>query len=221
VVKRSWYTQGGEPTYLETALGPGTRAQIGAFGRAIVVDTDLLITGKDSAGAPTLRRIPLGAEPRALIGNYYRATVHLDGMLVQYDYVSTDMRSMSVGEGVLLPTFGDAPPVFFDGTTFHPLFSGPGALRFDDGDFTPRAEDLAALGAPAAVFHGVVLGEHGFLSATDATATVQGPRFLSFAELLGTDGRLGPVAVDSSAYVVKHEDGTAALYSAPFNDYCE
>jgi hypothetical protein len=68
--------------------------------------------------------------------------------------------------------------------------------------------------------HGIVLGERGLLAAIDAGSTVPGPRFASFAALFG-DGTIGPVSADSAAYVIARGDGSAALYRAPFVDFCE
>lgn len=116
-----------------------------------------------------------------------------------------------------------APFLVASTTTFHPLDAAAPALAFDDrGSFTPRPDDLAALGAPVALYHGIVFGEHGLLAAVDATDPHLGPRFVSYAELTGvTDARIGPIAGDTTAYVRARPDGSAALYNAPFIDYCE
>jgi hypothetical protein len=140
----------------------------------------------------------------------------MPGSIDIYDQMG--MESLSVGAGVLLPMPRD-DAVFFDGTTFHYLDPSTPAL---DRPFTPRAEELAAIGTPIAVFHGVVLGERGMLHAIDATIEILGPRLALYADLFGDpDARLGPVAVDSTAYVIRGGDGSAKLYNAPFIDYCE
>jgi hypothetical protein len=223
LVRRQWWGTGEQPQFSDVALGAGTRARIANFGKAIVVDSELLIVGSAAGGETVLRRIPLGAEPREVVGNLGSVTLHMDGALVEYDDTAATVRSLTVGDGVLLPTVGPQRPMFFDGTTFHTVGLGATSLELDDlGSFTPRPDELAAAGAPVAVLHGFVLGEHGFLAAVDATTTVAGPRFASYADLLGEPGaRIGPVATDSTAYVITRPDGSAALYNAPYLDYCD
>jgi hypothetical protein len=221
LVRRSWWRDNGELQYADTDLGPGTRARIAKFGAAVVVDDELLLVGHDGDVVIVKQRVQLDGEPVELTGNYYAVTLHVGGALAQYDYATLTARSLPVGDGVLLPANGDGPPVFFDGATFHTLDPSARPLAFDAAAaFTPRPEDLAALGAPVAVMHGIVLGERGLLAAIDAGSTVPGPRFASFAALFG-DGTIGPVSADSAAYVIARGDGSAALYRAPFVDFCE
>ena len=86
---------------------------------------------------------------------------------------------------------------------------------------TPRSEDLAAIGTPRGVYHGVIFGERGLLLAVDASSDLRGPRVATFADLFGDpDARLGAIAADSSAYVIRFGDGSVKLYDAPFIDYC-
>jgi hypothetical protein len=226
LVHRTWWGTAGNPQYRDLALGPGTRARVAASGVWVVIDTELVLVASDGSGTEVVKqRLPLGAEPREVVGTFYNVTLHMDGELAEYQSGAAGVtsRSMVVGDGVMLATVRGDPPMFFDGTTFHAVVRTASALEFDASrSFTPRPEDLAALGAPVAVMHGIVLGENGFLVAQDATSTVPGPRFASFADLLGDPGaHLGPVSADSAAYVVTRGDGTAALYNAPFIDYCD
>lgn len=216
-VRRTWRKSIDQLRYEQLVLGTGTRARIAKFGRAIVIDSELVLVAHQD-GTPVIdRRIPLTAEPLGLAGGFYSTMLHMPGELVIYAQDGT--HSVAVGDGVLLPVPRDDAPVFFDGDTFHEIDRSVPMLG---ASFTPRPDDLAAIGPPVAVFHGIVFGERGLLLGIDGATEILGPRLATYADLFGDpDARLGLVAVDSSAYVIHRGDGEAALYDVPFVDYCE
>ncbi len=223
-VRSSWWKSGTTVEHVDLALGPGTRGRIAEYGEAIVVDSTLLLTDYDGTTPVVRHRIPLMAEPSELVGTYRGAILHVGNLLVHYSISSTtDMpvvRTFVVGAGVLLPAWGEAG-YFFDGTRFHRIDTYPD-LGFDEQwSFSPRADDLAKLGAPIAVHHDVVFGDNGLLARLDASDPRPGPRFASAADLFGDGAHIGPIAPESAAYLVRRGDGTAAVYAAPFVDYCE
>lgn len=225
-VRRVWELDNGELVHSELALGPGTRARIARFGAAIVIDSELLMIGNANGAAVVQQRIPLASEPLEIAGTWYSVFLHLEGELVMHTHAGAT-ASLPVDDGVLLPTSQltrDAP-MFFSGTTFYLLEASNTALGFDARSFAPRPDDLAAIGAPLAIMHEVVFGERGLLLlAPEATSYTSGPTFASYTDLFGqADGEphLGPVAVDSSAYVITREGGNAQLFEAPFVDWCE
>jgi hypothetical protein len=79
---------------------------------------------------------------------------------------------------------------------------------------------LAVIGTPRAVLHGIVFGQTGLALAVDAQTAVAGPRSVPFAGLFG-GGRLALVAADATAYAIAKDDGSSALYNAPFVDWCD
>lgn len=215
-VYRTWRRVNDQLLYEQVALGSGTRARVAKFGAAIVIDSELLFVGNEN----NVDRIALGAEPLEITGNYSVAMLHSPGTLVAYLNHGTQMRSLSVGDGALLPVPRDDAPVFFDGTSFRrpDFFSSPPTLG---PSFTPRAEDLAAIGTPRSMFYGIVLGDEGLLVAVDGTEEILGPRVASYAELFGDPtARLGPISIDGKAYVIRTDDG-AMLYEAPYEPFCE
>ncbi len=223
-VYRTWTTANDQLVVAdEVELGTGTRAFAVKYNAGAVVDSEVLFLGREMNSETTtiVRRVPLAAAPLEVVGNYYFMTLHLPGSLVASRRFSTDMQSISVGDGTLLPVPRDDAPVFFDGAAFHRVeWSQTGGTLAEV--FTPRAEDLAAIGTPRAVMHGIVLGERGLLLAVDGATETAGPRVATFADLFADpDARLGPVAMDSAAYVIRFGDGSAKLYNAPFIDYCE
>ena len=218
LVHRSWTSTAAGIATTDVALGSGTRARITKDGRAIVVDSELLLLGYQGDTTIVRDRIALGAEPLEVDGESVHTIVHTDGALVTYNNMTSQVTSLAVGAGVLLPTGLNGRASYFDGETFHSFDSN--RLAFDvDATFTPRPEDLAALGRPVTVA-GVVLGENGMLAAVDRSSAVPGPRFASYAELFG-EGTLRIVATDAHAYVIERADGTATLYRAPYGHWCD
>ncbi len=227
VVLRTWSRTNGQIVYSDLVIGQGTRARMTKWGHGVVVDNELAIVGLDSSNdnAIVRRRITLDAEPSEIVEDGGSVYVHVPGMIVRYDVYRDGALTLMVGDGgVLLPPFLGFYPSFFDGTSFHQVvISSTGMLELYPTGFTPRAEDLALIGTPIGELDGILFGEHGLL-ATDGRALGQplpaGPRVATYAELFG-DGQLGPVSVDNAAYVITHADGSAELYQAPYQGYCE
>ncbi|HEY5925300.1 MAG TPA: hypothetical protein VIV11_26635, partial [Kofleriaceae bacterium] len=221
LVRRTWSRVNNQPVSSDLVLGPGMQARIAAWAAAIVVDREVLVIGQQNAMPFVQKRIPLMTDQFEMVGHVNSVTLHFSGLLANFDYFSNLVRSLGITGGVLLPSDHHSAPFYFDGQTFRQLEISQTEIGFDDvGTFTPDPAQLAAIGAPVAVLHGIVFGELGLLAALDKTSTVPGPRVASYAELFG-EGRLGPIATDTAAYVIKHEDGGAVLYEAPYVDFCD
>ncbi|HEY5922404.1 MAG TPA: hypothetical protein VIV11_12070 [Kofleriaceae bacterium] len=207
----------------DLALGPGTRARIADFGRAIVIDNELVLI-RDNVATPFVRmRVPLATEPLEIVGHIgdYGSTVtlHFEGSIAQYAIDASGIlltQSLTVGSGALVAATNEAG-YFFDGTRFHRLASYPHLGFHTWRSFTPRAEDLAMLGAPIEIVDDVVFGENGLMLTLDTSSTQPGARFASTADLFGPGTRVGPVA-QIAAYVIRRDDGTAAIYAPEYED---
>lgn len=215
LVWRRWRHEAGQYLPSDFVIGPGTRGRLGPGGSPVIVDDEVVVLGLDANHNRYVeRRVQLGAEPLEVADFAGYTIVHVPGSLVLIG--DSEDATMTVGDGVLLSSIFPESPMFFDGSTFHGL-RWTTQLSFDEFRMvTPRPEDLAMLGKPVAYLDGVVIGEHGFLM---IGYVAPGPTFASFADVFG-DGELGPVSVTKPAYVIKHADGSAALYDPPGDGYC-
>lgn len=224
IVRRTWTNDNNQIEYTDIVIGAGTRGQITKWGNAVLVDgTQLVTLAYDNASHSTVvkRRVTLDAEPLEIVEHSGLVWMHMPGSIV-ITWLSDDVtRSVAVGDGVLVPTLDYFPALyFFDGTTFRLITSD---AHLEDRSAMPAADDLARVGKPIGYIDGFVFGERGFLAINDPAfgqTPAPGPASATYAEVFG-DGHLGPLSLETAAYVVEHDDGHAELYQAPYQGHCD
>lgn len=221
IVRRLWRREGTEVTFTDFVIAPaGTRVQMGSYPFAFVVDQQLIILGSQGTTTVVKFRIPLAAVPTEVVAAWDTIFLHIGNEIVQYNYTTGAMKSLTVGEGRLLPVATEGV-LFFDGTTFTPVGLSTPPMLVHDQAFTPMPEELAALGTPAGLYVGYLFGENGILAGDNSSSSPPGPRFLSFADLFGAGSSLGGVAVDGRGYLIKHADGSGEVYETNYSLDCE
>lgn len=199
----------------ETPLAPAARALLARGGAHVALDDELWILEVDGP-----RRVPLPGPPISLLSGYgYLCGLLAGGELFCHDQVEHELHSRLVGEGRLVTAAPLDPPYFFDGETFHGL-SRDDPTAFDPArSFRPVPEDLSLIGEPLAVQHGVVIGTEGFLDARPPDGR-PGPRVARLDDVM-EPGAITVWGADQASYAVRHDDGTTAIYRAPFIDFCD
>ncbi|NVB85650.1 MAG: hypothetical protein HOV81_45215 [Kofleriaceae bacterium] len=224
LVRRWWTHVNNQVQYKDLVIGAGTRGQLTKRGNAVLVDgTELVLLNQSVDNVSVRSRVTLPAEPLEMVDADTTVWVHLPGKIMRVGILDAASRTLAVGDGVLVPVSDHDGTYFFDGATFHRLQWAAQQIQLVPMGFTPAADDLARLGKPVGFVGDVLFGENGLLSVDERSEPVDpivGPASASYADLFG-EGHLGPLFVDdATSYVIVHEGGSAELYQAPHNGYC-
>lgn len=197
-----------------TPLGEASRARLARGGAAVGLDDVVWARPLDDVHEVSLPGPP---DELVVVSSNVCGTL-ADGGLFCHSTRASETRVSSLGSGRLVQ--GEGAPYLFDGETFHGIAFPGDAPDLDPArSFRPAAADLAAIGAPIAVYDGVVIGTEGFLDARSDDGR-PGPRFALLDDVMAA-GTITAWGADEATYAVRHDDGTSAVYRAPFENFCE